>query len=202
MKKIILLITVCSCILITKLYAQVGIGTVTPNASAMLDISSSNKGLLVPRVNLTSLSDATTILNPAPSLLVYNTNATLAGGNGYYYNSGTNILPVWTKLATGIGSNGWLLTGNSGTDTAINFLGTSDNKSLIFKVNSIKAGYIGVLANDGNVFLGYQSGLVNKGYSNVGVGIKALFGNTTATNLVAIGDSADRKSTRLNSSHG
>ena len=64
MKKFILLMTVSSCVLVTKLYAQVGIGTLTPNASAMLDINSSNKGLLVPRVNLISLTDAVTIVNP------------------------------------------------------------------------------------------------------------------------------------------
>ncbi len=111
MKKITLLAAISFCFLFTKLYAQIGIGTPTPNASAMLDISAANKGLLIPRVNLTSLTDATTITNPVTSLLVYNTNAALTGSIGYYYNSGTSGSPMWTKLATGTGGNGWLLTG-------------------------------------------------------------------------------------------
>ncbi len=74
-----------------------------PDVSAMLDIVSSSKGLLLPRVSLTSTTDAVTIATPATSLLVYNTNAALTGDNadgvGYYYNAGTSGSPVWTKLA-------------------------------------------------------------------------------------------------------
>ena len=50
--------------------AQVGIGTQTPNASALLDITSSNKGFLLPRMT-TVERDA--ITNPANGLLIYNT---------------------------------------------------------------------------------------------------------------------------------
>jgi hypothetical protein len=61
------------------LWAQsVGIGTSSPDASARLEVSSTNQGVLIPRVSLTSVTDATTIPNPATSLLVYNTNASLA----------------------------------------------------------------------------------------------------------------------------
>jgi len=74
-----------------------------PDVSAMLDVVSSSKGLLLPRVSLTSTTDAATIVSPATSLLVYNTNAGLTGDNadgvGYYYNAGTSGLPSWTKLA-------------------------------------------------------------------------------------------------------
>ena len=67
---------------------NVGIGTPTPDASAQLDITAANKGLLIPRVALTSLTDAVTITAPATSLLVYNTNGAVPGGVGFYYNSG------------------------------------------------------------------------------------------------------------------
>lgn len=80
-------------------YAQsVGIGTSTPNPSARLDIVSSNQGILVPRVSLTSVTDAVTIPNPAPSLLVYNTNPALPAGTGYYFNAGTPAAPRWTSI--------------------------------------------------------------------------------------------------------
>lgn len=81
---------------------NVGINTTSnsPDASAMLDISSAAKGLLIPRVSLTSLTDASTIPTPATSLLIYNTdtNTSTLLGAGYYYNSGTTTSPAWVKL--------------------------------------------------------------------------------------------------------
>src|SRR4051812_35204 len=62
------------------------------NASALLDISAAggtNRGVLIPRIALASLTDATTILTPATSLLVYNTTNGSGLVPGYYYNSGT-----------------------------------------------------------------------------------------------------------------
>lgn len=77
----------------------------TPDISAMLDIVNSGKGLLIPRVSLSSSTDAATISSPAVSLLVYNTNAGITGtygdGVGYYYNAGTTGSPSWRKLAMG-----------------------------------------------------------------------------------------------------
>lgn len=74
-----------------------------PDVSAMLDIVSSSKGLLLPRVSLVSTTDAATISNPATSLLVYNTNAGMTGefadGVGYYFNAGTSGSPSWRKLS-------------------------------------------------------------------------------------------------------
>lgn len=52
-------------------FGRVGIGTPTPDTSALLDISDAHKGVLIPRVALTSTTDATTIPLPANSLLVY-----------------------------------------------------------------------------------------------------------------------------------
>lgn len=69
-----------------------------PDVSAMLDVQSANKGLLIPRVTLLSLTDVTTIPTPANSLLVYNSVATFVP-LGYYYNSGTTTSAVWEKLS-------------------------------------------------------------------------------------------------------
>lgn len=52
---------------------QVGIGTATPNKSAALDITATNKGFLLPRIALKGTNDISTIPNPAIGLLVYNT---------------------------------------------------------------------------------------------------------------------------------
>jgi hypothetical protein len=53
--------------------AQVGIGTATPAASAQLEVNSTNKGFLPPRVPLVDINDASTIASPAAGLVVYNT---------------------------------------------------------------------------------------------------------------------------------
>ncbi|AJA67464.1 hypothetical protein MODO_2163 [Myroides odoratimimus] len=69
--------------------AQQGFGTDKPNKSAAVDIQSSKRGLLIPRVNLKSTVDAVTIDSPAQSLMVYNQATTTSGTNdvtpGYYY---------------------------------------------------------------------------------------------------------------------
>ncbi len=79
-------------------YSQQGVSINTSGTSAdpsaMLDVSSDSKGLLIPRVSLTSVSDVTTIPNPAISLLVYNTNASMTGGAvGFFYFNGT----IWVQ---------------------------------------------------------------------------------------------------------
>src|SRR5690606_18227355 len=65
-------------------HSQVGIGTLTPNKSSQLDVVANDKGVLLPRVALTSTTDATTITN-GNSLLVYNTNTQNDVTPGYYY---------------------------------------------------------------------------------------------------------------------
>ncbi|MEI7978299.1 MAG: hypothetical protein WCI53_05600 [Bacteroidota bacterium] len=69
--KLIIILSLLLNTVISK--AQVGIGTTTPNASAKLDITSTNKGFLPPRVTLTGTADVTTIASPATGLFVYNT---------------------------------------------------------------------------------------------------------------------------------
>jgi hypothetical protein len=95
-----------------------------PDISAGLDVNFANKGLLIPQIALSDKYDATTIPNPAISLLIFNTATNAGLTPGYFYNSGTTASPFWTRLATGIvdgsetkvtsGSNIWI-TGNGST---------------------------------------------------------------------------------------
>lgn len=85
----------------TALFAQhvaINATATLGDASAALDVASSNKGLLMPRVALTSATDVTTIPSPATSLLVYNTATSGTVPNdvipGYYYWNGSQ----WTAL--------------------------------------------------------------------------------------------------------
>jgi hypothetical protein len=80
---------------IQKVNGQVGIGTTSPDVSALLDVTSSNKGISFPNINLLSETDATTIATPKVGLMVYNTNTTLPCGRGLYFNNGTSVAPIW-----------------------------------------------------------------------------------------------------------
>jgi hypothetical protein len=69
----------------------------TPDPSAILETQDTTRGVLMPRVNLQSSTDAVTISNPATSLMVFNTGATLAPA-GFYYNAGTPQAPQWALV--------------------------------------------------------------------------------------------------------
>jgi hypothetical protein len=94
-------------------FAQTGIGTTTPNASAKLDVYATNKGFLPPRVSLTDIYDQTTIASPATGLLVYcKGDAGLAAG--YYYWNGN----AWATIATPGGSGSFASSYMRGSRTA------------------------------------------------------------------------------------
>src|SRR4051794_1244748 len=61
---------------------SVGIGTTTPSASALLEIKSTKKGLLIPRM---TLAQRNAIASPAKGLMIYQTDNT----PGFYYYNGS-----------------------------------------------------------------------------------------------------------------
>jgi len=162
-------------------FAQgVGIGTITPDNSAELDIASNNRGLLIPRMS-TSLMNA--ILNPAKGLMVYDSVA-----NRFMVNLGFPASPNWQPL-TSNNVSGWALNGNASIDAGNQFLGTTDNQPLRFRVNNMRTGELDPVT--GNIYWGLLAGQSNTiGYSNIGIGAGALKSSADVTNLVAIGDSA------------
>ncbi|MEZ4965143.1 MAG: tail fiber domain-containing protein [Saprospiraceae bacterium] len=89
-----------------------------PDPSAMLDVKSSDKGMLVPRM---TTAQRTAISNPATGLLVFDTDTE----SFWYRDSGG-----WVRLIGG----SWSLTGNAGTVDGTNFIGTIDSVALDFRV--------------------------------------------------------------------
>lgn len=84
MKKIVLSASFVFAILATSnTFAQQGFGTNQPDRSAAVDIVSSKRGLLIPRISIADLDQAAPVHQPAHSLFVFNTNATT--GQGFYY---------------------------------------------------------------------------------------------------------------------
>ena len=92
--------TLIGCVLNSLLAQNIGINPTgaAPDNSAGLDVNFTNKGLLIPRVALTSALDNVTIPSPANSLLVYNTGTGGLTPAGYYYNAGTPGTPNWVQL--------------------------------------------------------------------------------------------------------
>lgn len=92
---------------------------------------------------------------------------------------------------TATAATAWSKNGNAGTTDGTDFIGTTDNKPLNFKVNNLKAGridYNGVIAN---TFWGFQAGNVNTtGINNTANGYQALYSNTTGRDNTAIGKNA------------
>jgi len=77
---------------------SVGIGTLVPDASALLDMSSTSKGVLVPRMTVVQ-RDA--ILLPAHGLLLFNTST-----ERFEYNAGTAGQPQWRPLLATVDASG------------------------------------------------------------------------------------------------
>lgn len=125
----------------------------SPDASAMLDISSATSGVLIPRVALTATNTAAPVTSPAVSLLVYNTaTAGTAPNNvvpGFYYWSGSAWISFMVQNSSDNG--GWSMKGNAGSNVTTNFIGTTDNKQLIFKSNSQSYLEVGTRENLGLV---------------------------------------------------
>jgi hypothetical protein len=178
--KPVLAAAVCQFILNAVSAQSVAINTdgSVADGTAILDVKSSAKGLLIPR--LTS-AQRTGITTPATGLLVFDTDT-----NAFWYYNGTG----WLKLD--VAGNNWSLGGNSGTTAGTHYIGTSDNKPLVIKVNSQNAGFIGITGIGGsNTSWGYQALLNNiTGVNSTAVGAQALINNTSGVYNTAIGSGA------------
>ncbi len=177
------------CFSVKPIIAQVGINTTSPNAQ--LEIKSSNEvtpsntdGILIPKVNAFPATNPTIAQQ---GMLVYLKNTSGANLPGFYY--WDNATLSWKGIASGFG---WSLTGNSGTNAASNFIGTTDDIDLIFRRNNIFSGKITTT----NTSFGYRSLLsITTGTGNTAHGVNTLRSNTTGDNNTAYGESALRNNT-------
>ena len=183
-RKIYAILTVGLLLGSASVFAQkdnVGIGTTSPDASAVLDIQSSNKGLLIPRM---SLEQRKSVNRPATGLMIYQTDEKA----GFYFYNGDDWKPlteaVGNAKAVALDVDNWSKNGDAVSST--NFIGTTNGQALRFRVNNIHAGSINRFGG-GNVSLGYESGLTNTGFQNVSIGFNSLKTATGASNNVAIG---------------
>ena len=116
------------------------------HSSAILDVSSTTKGILIPRVALSAKNDPSPISSPATSLIVYNTASASSGSNivypGYYFWDGSR----WTRLVTD-DKEAWGLNGNTGTSPVTHYIGTTDLNALRIQTNGFPAMYFDANSN-------------------------------------------------------
>jgi len=133
-----------------------------PNASSMLDVSSTEKGILIPRMTLTQRDQ---INSPVTGLMIYQTDNT----SGFYFYNGTS----WVVVGDGAISINSLVDGK--TDSYSLFLGsgtgTSDNGA------SNRNTAVGINAYNSSV----------NGYANTAFGNETLKLNTSGTHNAAFG---------------
>ena len=184
MKKLIVLVVFAFIMQNCLVFAQnVGINDdgSTPNNSAMLDVKSTSKGLLIPQIALMGVYDITTIPDPAVSLLVFNTTTGTGLTAGYYYWSGA----FWTALTTAVadgsetkvtaGSNMTVTgTGTSGDPYVINTLvhsiGESYGGGIIFWLDASKQhGLIATTADQSPGIQWYNGTLISTDTKNYGI---------------------------------
>lgn len=166
---------------------NVGIGTRNPDKSAILDLKSTDKGLLIPR--LTSVQKLG-IKEPVEGLIIYQTDET----PGIFIFSQNKWSPLKTNeqlsVAT-LDANGWSLDGNGvatsvkAAATSASFIGTPAGVSLNFKIGNTQAGKIDAVTD--NLFFGYQAGGLTIGSGNVGVGTFSLNANVAGGRNMAFG---------------
>lgn len=187
-KRLIVILILCT----NGLYAQTGIGTTTPNAAAKLDVSSTTKGFLPPKVALTATNSfdpitglsGSTALATAAGLLIYNTaTAGTAPNNvvpGYYYWNGT----MWIQIA-----NGLIIDNSKNASFTLN---AADNNK-IFLISSATAVTVTVSNSSPNILpVGFSCQIIQGSTGTItltgsGITLNSANGLTTRTTNSMIG---------------
>jgi hypothetical protein len=168
-----------------KTFAQMGINTTgtPPATNAMLDISSTTKGLLIPRMTTAQR----TALAHTQGLTVFDIST-----NSYWYSDGA----TWINLATTL-ANPWLVSGNNisntnlgnigiGTNTPKAFLNIPAGKTVLFGSDTTAFGNKFIwYANKGAFRVGYAN-IAEFDYGNVGVQSFATGNGNTASGLFSV----------------
>jgi hypothetical protein len=167
-----------------------GIGTTTPDASSLLEIKSTSKGLLVSRMTKVQ-RDA--IASPATGLLIFQTNST----PGFYYYNGT----AWTAVTVN-GANKTLSNLTASTAVNVDLLPGSDNTlnlgTTSFRWRTLNTGgdvlINGITVGEGggaqslNLAVGLNALKLNTtGNPNTALGYQSLSHNSTGSNNTAVG---------------
>ncbi|MDP9960847.1 hypothetical protein [Chryseobacterium lathyri] len=140
----------------TTIDGQIGIGTATPDPSSILELSSPDKALLLPRISLTSTADITTVANPVKGLLVYNLSDSGTGTGRVYkdliylydgilwqalmdYKLAANTINLPVLYSRGRKTTSTTCTGSGGGNFILDI--RDDNMGISGAITADKAGY-------------------------------------------------------------
>jgi cytoskeletal protein CcmA (bactofilin family) len=158
----------CTCLVVTGYAQSVGIGTNTPNTSAQLDIASTSKGLLIPRM---TTAQRTAIASPANGLMVYDTNL-----NAFYFYNGS----AWAAVNSGGGgSSNWATSGNNIYSSNTGNVGIGTGTGLKEKL-SVKGNLFVTFTNPNDLVNGGNRAALNLHGANTG-GARVNFLNSDTT---------------------
>lgn len=149
---------------------KVGANPTNINRTAVLDVEATNKGALLPRVALTSLTDVTTIANPANALTVFNTAT-----NG---TAPDNVTPGYYYYSTAI--NKWVRLLSQGDAISTSVSNTSSTNSLTTTVNGVTGSAVSII--NGNT-LTAASNTITSTVNGVAAVLTPTAGGTIAENL-------------------
>ena len=136
----------------------------TSDTSAMLDIKSVSKGLLIPRL---TLAEKGNISNPATGLLIFQTDGTA----GFYYNSGTPASPNWLQLSSTIITN----LSDADNDTKIQVEESADEDIIRFDIGGSEKM---IIDNSGNMGIGVSTVLAKLHVKDGSLLLNGTTGNT------------------------
>ncbi|MCF6171237.1 MAG: tail fiber domain-containing protein [Bacteroidales bacterium] len=169
----------------------------TPDVTAMLDVKSTTKGMLIPRMSTTQRVG---ISSPANGLLVFDTDTKTF----WYYDSSTT---AWKEITSSVNNSINSLTDGRTAGNSVylgSMAGADDDGNLrsntavgvqaMWKTSSgtqnVAMGRYALQLNDtgaSNVALGYSCLAKNNGFGNVAVGNSVLIKDTSGSNNTAIG---------------
>ncbi|MBK9256697.1 MAG: hypothetical protein IPM42_14510 [Saprospiraceae bacterium] len=163
---------------------NVGIGTIGPDASAMLDVASSEKGILIPRM---SSAQRTAIAAPANGLMVYDTDT---GSFWFYQASGWKNLSALPDRITDADGNTRVMVEKNPNEDMIRFELAGEEK-MVFRQNSNGHPRMEIYSPGDNISIGELAGAsTTSGTGNVAFGSLAFTNNLSGFNNVAIGSNS------------
>jgi trimeric autotransporter adhesin len=175
------LLTIAASLCISYANAQMKLGNnpTSTNVNALLELETTNKGLLLPRIALANVSSPTPLTAHIAGMTVFNTANNGIVSPGFYCNDGT----MWIKMSNVVPNTIWGLTGNAGTTAGTNFIGTTDNTDVWLKRNNVRSGLLTL----GNTSFGVNAAPNSTGLFTVAIGGIAARDNVTGSDFVAIG---------------